>query len=106
MTMVGWLPNVPTPDGFLSGQLRSEARDNHAHFKDAGFDRLLDRARRTRNDRQRLGYYRRAERRALERMPLIPILFFRNRAVIADRVQDLLLDGAGLFEGERVWLAA
>jgi len=106
MAMVGWLPDVPTPDGFLSGQLRSEARDNHAHYSDATFDRLLDRARRTRDGAQRLRSYRQAERRVLGRMPLIPILFFRNRAVIADRVHDLFLDGAGLFEGERVWLAA
>ena len=101
---LGWIADVPSPDGFLAQQLRTGSPNNQTGFADATFDRLIDRARATLDEDQRLGVYRAAEDRALELMPLIPVVFFRNRAAIADRVHGLVLDGAGLFDGSVVWV--
>jgi peptide/nickel transport system substrate-binding protein/oligopeptide transport system substrate-binding protein len=103
---LGWLADVPTPDGFLAGQLRSHSLDNQTNFTDHDFDHLVDAARAQPDEAKRLGLYRRAEQRALTLMPLVPIVFFRNHTAIAARVHDLHLDGAGVFDGARVWVTS
>ena len=102
---LGWLSEVPSPDGFLAQQLRTGSPNNHTGFADRTFDTLIDQARATKDDSARLEAYRKAEARAFEIMPLIPIVFFRNHVAVAERVQDLLIDGAGLFDASRVWIA-
>lgn len=102
---LGWLAVVPTPDGFLAEQLRTGALNNTTGFSDDTFDRIIDRARREIDDASRLALYRLAEARVLERMPIIPVVFFRNRTAVADDVRGFTLDGAGVFEATRVWLA-
>lgn len=102
---LAWVADVPTPDGFLAQQLRTRSRNNPMSFADPIFDARIDRARAEREERRRLSIYRFAEARALELMPLIPIVFFRNRLAIAGRVRGLVPDGSGLFDAARVWLA-
>lgn len=102
---LGWLTEAPSPDGFLAQQLKTGSPNNQVGFSDSGFDGLIDRARGERDDERRRELYRQAEKRALERLPLIPIVFFRNHVAIAQRVRALRLDGAGLFDGALVWLA-
>jgi len=103
---LGWLADVPTPDGFLAQQLRTGSPNNQTGFKDGKFDRLIDTARRTLRGEQRLSTYRRAEARALELMPLIPVVFFRNRTAISDRVHGFIFDGAGLFDASTIWVSS
>ncbi len=103
---LGWLAVVPTPDGFLAEQLRTGAQNNTTGFKDPTFDKAVDRARRERDDAKRLARYRAAEARALTLMPIIPIVFFRNRTAVASHVRAFTLDGAGVFDATRVWIAA
>lgn len=105
LAQLGWLADVPTPDGFLGEQLRSGSANNQSGFHDARFDRYVDRARASSGEDSRLRFYRAAERRALDLMPLIPIVFFRNRTAVAERVRGFHLNGAGVFNGASVWLA-
>jgi ABC-type oligopeptide transport system substrate-binding subunit len=102
---LGWLSEVPSPDGFLAQQLRTGSPNNHTGFADRSFDTLIDQARATRDDAARLTAYRKAEMRAFEIMPLIPIVFFRNHVGVAERVHRLHIDGAGLFDAARVWVS-
>jgi peptide/nickel transport system substrate-binding protein/oligopeptide transport system substrate-binding protein len=104
LAQLGWLSDVPSPDPFLHQQLRTNQLNNHTGFANPQFDQALDRARRDLTEKGRLYWYRRAERIALEAMPQIPIVFYRNRTAVADEVQDFFLNGAGLFDGTRVWL--
>jgi peptide/nickel transport system substrate-binding protein/oligopeptide transport system substrate-binding protein len=102
---LAWLSDVPSPDGFLAQQLRTTSPNNPLGFSDRLFDARIDRARAERSERKRLALYRAAEARALDLMPLVPIVFFRNRVAIRGLVRDLAVDGAGLFDAARVWLA-
>lgn len=102
---LGWFSDVPSPDPFLAQQLRSESRNNPMRYSDRTFDETLDRARAEPDERKRLALYRRAERRALAQMPLIPLVFFRNHVAASGRVRAFVLDGAGLFDAAAVWLA-
>jgi ABC-type oligopeptide transport system substrate-binding subunit len=102
---LGWLSEVPSPDGFLSQQMRTGSPNNHTGFADRTFDTLIDQARATRDDAARLVAYRKAEARAFDIMPLIPIVFFRNHVGVAERVHDLQIDGAGLFDAARAWVS-
>lgn len=105
LAQLGWLSEVPTPDGFLARQLRSGSPDNNTGFSDERFDRLISRARRARAEGRRLEAYRAAEARALELMPLVPIVFFRNRVAASANVRGFVVDGAGIFDATTVSLA-
>lgn len=102
---LGWLSDVPSPDGFLAQQLRSGSPNNQTGFSDGTFDQLIDQARAKAGETERLDLYRRAEARALELMPLLPIVFFQNHVAVASRVRALTVDGAGLFDASKVWIA-
>ncbi|MEX2556054.1 MAG: ABC transporter substrate-binding protein [Actinomycetota bacterium] len=103
---LGWLAEVPSPDGFLAQQLRTGSPNNHTGFADGTFDTYIDRARAAANETDRLVAYSAAEKRAFELMPMIPIVFFRNHVGVASRVRGLRIDGAGIFDATGIWIAA
>lgn len=105
LAQLGWISDTPTPDGFLAEQLGSRSPNNQTGFADATFDGAISRARAEAREPQRLAAYRAAESRALDQLPLMPIVFFRNRIAIATRVHELVLNGAGVFDGSKVWLS-
>lgn len=101
---LGWLAETPSPDGFLAQQLRTGSPNNQVAFADPAFDGLIKKAREASGLEQRRGLYKEAEARALSQMAIIPVVFFRNHHAVAERVQGLRLDGAGIFDAARVWL--
>jgi oligopeptide transport system substrate-binding protein len=101
---LGWVSDVPSPEGFLAQQLLTGSVNNPTGFNDGVFNAAISRARREKNESKRLADYASAEKRALDRMPLIPIVFFRNREAVASRVHGFVLDGAGLFDASKIWL--
>ncbi|MGH2725518.1 MAG: ABC transporter substrate-binding protein [Actinomycetota bacterium] len=102
---LGWLSEVPSPDGFLAQQLRTGSPNNHTGFADGAFDAFIDQARKQRDGTKRLEAYSAAEKRAFELMPLIPIVFFRNHVGVAAKIRGMRIDGAGLFDAAAVWIA-
>jgi oligopeptide transport system substrate-binding protein len=102
---LGWVQNVPSPDGFLAQQLLTGSVNNQTGFHDGTFDADIANARKEKDEATRLGDYAGAERRALDLMPLIPIVFYRNREAVASRVLGFRLDGAGIFDASTIWLA-
>ena len=102
---LGWLAEVPSPDGFLAQQLRSGSPNNQVAFSDSAFDQAIDKARAASGLGDRRAAYRDAESRALDQMALIPVVFFRNHLAVASDVRGFRLDGAGIFDAARVWLA-
>lgn len=105
VAQLGFPSDVPSPDGVLAQQLFSGSANNQVGFKDREFDRLIGRARETRLESSRLAFYGRAEVRALDQVGIIPLVSFRNRSAIAERVRGLTLDGIGVFDARTVWLA-
>jgi oligopeptide transport system substrate-binding protein len=104
IAVYGWFTEVSSPDGFLAQQLKTGSSNNHTGLRDRELDTLIDQARATRDEDQRMAAYRRAEKRALDLMALIPIAFYRNHIGVASRVHGLKIDGAGLFDASSVWV--
>jgi oligopeptide transport system substrate-binding protein len=102
---LGWVQNVPSPDGFLAQQLLSGSTNNQTHFSWGRFDTAIAKARGEKDESTRLADYADAERTSFFFMPLIPIVFYRNREAVASRVQGFRLDGAGIFDASTIWLA-
>ena len=102
---LAWSAETPSPDGFLAQQLRTGSPNNPTGFADKSFDTLIDQARAATNTEARLAAYQKAQARAFEVMPLIPIVFFRNHVGVGAKVRDLRVDGAGLFDAARVWIS-
>jgi len=102
---LGWVQNVSSPDGFLAQQLLSGSVNNQTGFHYSRFDSDIANARKEKDEAKRLADYAGAERRALDFMPLIPIVFYRNRLAVASTVRGFRLDGAGIFDASAIWLA-
>jgi ABC-type transport system substrate-binding protein len=102
---LGWVQNVPSPDGFLAQQLLTGSINNQVGFHNVAFDAEIANARKETDEATRLTDYAGAERRSLAFMPLIPIVFYRNREAVASRVHGFRLDGAGIFDASTIWLA-
>ncbi len=102
---LGWTQNVPSPDGFLAQQLLSGSVNNPLGFRNAGFDAEIAGARAKKDETERLAAYAGAETRVFKLMPIIPIVFYRNREAVASRVSGFTLDGAGIFDASKIWLS-
>jgi oligopeptide transport system substrate-binding protein len=102
---LGWVSDTPSPEGFLGQQLASGSPNNPTGYQDRSFDSYLGHARATVKETDRLAYYEAAERRALSQMPLVPIVFYRNRTAVATRVHGFFLDGSGVFDCATIWLS-
>ena len=102
---LGWVQNVPSPDGFLGQQLLTGSINNQTGFHLSAFDTDIGNARGEKDESTRLADYAAGERRALNAMPLIPIVFYRNREAVASNVHGFALDGAGIFDASTIWLA-
>lgn len=105
LAQLGFPVDVASPDGPLAQQLLSRSANNQVGFADRTFDTLIAKARAAADAEARLALYARAEARALALMPLIPLVTFRNRSAISTNVRDLTLDGIGVFDARKVWLA-
>lgn len=101
----GWIQNIPSPDGFLAQQLLTGSVNNRVGFQYGRFDANIATARATKNENARLAAYAGTEKGALSLMPIIPIVFYRNRTAVASRVNGFTLDGAGIFDASTIWLS-
>lgn len=103
LVQLGWLSEIPSPDGFLAGQLLSSSPDNQNGWKDRGFDDLISQARATRDPVSRVVVYRRAETRALQAAAMVAVFTPRVELEVTDQVEGLLLDGSGTFDPAAIW---
>ena len=101
----GWIQNVPSPDAFLAQQLLTGSVNNDVGFQYGRFDADIAAARAIKDENARLAAYAGAEKRAFGLMPIIPIVFYRNRTAVASRVNGFTLDGAGVFDASTIWLS-
>ncbi|MGE3540256.1 MAG: ABC transporter substrate-binding protein [Candidatus Tectimicrobiota bacterium] len=69
---VAWYADIPDPDNFFTPLLHSAGHPNYMFYRNAEVDRLLDQARQSGDEAQRLPLYRQAERLVLEDAPWIP----------------------------------
>jgi ABC-type transport system substrate-binding protein len=87
IVITGWLPGYSDPEYYLRLLLHSESKTNEGGYAHAPFDDLIERARRERNDRERLELYHAADRMAVaDQVALIPVAYGRSTAIVKPHV--------------------
>jgi oligopeptide transport system substrate-binding protein len=100
-----WVADLPRQQGFLAPLLRSGSPDNHTGVDDQRLDDLLGKARDERNPATRLELYHRVEARALELMPVVPLVWFRSHLAVQPFVQGFTLDPLARFDAAALRVA-
>jgi oligopeptide transport system substrate-binding protein len=101
-----WVGDYPRPQAFLEPLLLSTSPDNRTGFVDEQLDGLLNRARQEADPTLGEDLYRRAERRAMNLMPLVPLAWFRSRLAVKPYVGGFAVDPLGNFDASRLTIRA
>lgn len=70
----GWVADYPDPNTFLDMFL-SKSGNNNTAWADAGYDRMIQEAARTKDPRKRFDILQQAERQLMKDLPVFPICF-------------------------------
>jgi oligopeptide transport system substrate-binding protein len=97
-----WTADYPRQQGMLEPLFLPGSGDNHAAIDDPGLTEVLHRAREQRSLTRRQRLYAKAEQRALARMRLIPVAWFRSRIAAQPYVEGLTVDPLGRFDAATV----
>ena len=96
--------DYPRQQALLEPLFLSGSPDNHAGVSDPVLDRLLARAREEPSPTARQELYADAEEAALQRMPLVPLVWFRSHLAVQPDVEGFAVDPLGLFDAARLRL--
>lgn len=92
-------------DNFLYPLFKSGSSDNFAGYTNPEVDRMLEQARKTVDDAERIALYQEIEAAIGADMPVIPLMYYSHTRVASERVRDGVMSPKGLFAFESVWLA-
>lgn len=103
---LGWDANAPDPDAYLEPLFHSRnvGLDNLTRYEDEETDALLDAARAASTSVDAQTAYRDAERRILDAVAVVPLVFERVDVVVTDDVEGLVWDATGRVDLARVRL--
>jgi oligopeptide transport system substrate-binding protein len=87
MYQLGWIADYPDPQNFLEVLFHSESAQNHGNYSNPEVDALLDKARGTLDQEERLAMYQQAEQMILEDAPWIPLYFDVENWLVKPYVQ-------------------
>lgn len=100
-----WTADYPRQQAILEPLLKGGSPDNHAGVDDRKLNDLLAKARAERSEAKRRVLYGRAEALALERMHVIPLVWFRSHIAVQPYVEGLAVDPLGLFDASTLRIA-
>jgi hypothetical protein len=105
---LGWDPAEPQPGSYLRPLFHSSqiGVDNLMRYASEDVDRYLDEAQAAVFPPVAEAWYRQAERRVLEDLPAMPLLWYRHQRVIAPEVRDLRISPLGRMSFAEAWLDA
>ncbi len=101
---LGWIADYPIMDNFLYPLFKTGSGDNYSAYTNPEVDAMLEEARKTVDDDERVELYQEIEKKIGEDAPLIPVMYYRHTRVASDRVMDGIFSPNGLFHFESVWL--
>lgn len=105
MYRLGWIAEYPVPDVFLTSLFGSSSPDNHSGFSSPAVDKLLSKAHRSKTEPVRLKLYRKAEKKILRKVPIVPIGSFETHWAAQPAVKGLHFDTMGGFDALGVSIA-
>jgi oligopeptide transport system substrate-binding protein len=101
-----WTADYPRPQALLEPLVESGSADNHANISDRDLDVLLERGRAEANAEIRTEVYAEAERLVLERMHVIPVVWFRSHLAVRPGVEGFVVDPLGRYDAATLRLGA
>ncbi|HYZ11514.1 MAG TPA: hypothetical protein VE962_06430, partial [Actinomycetota bacterium] len=93
-----WTADYPRQQALLEPLLESRSADNHANVSDPDLDDLLERGRTERTPEIRADIYAEVERLALERMHVIPVVWFRSHLAVRPGIRGFVVDALGRYD--------
>jgi oligopeptide transport system substrate-binding protein len=75
---MGWSPDYPDPDSFLRVCVRSRV----PHWRNETYERLLEGARRTSNQGERISLYQAADKILIEEGAIMPLTYYRYHLLV------------------------
>lgn len=99
-----WVADYPRQQALLEPLFLSGSPDNHTGISDPVLDRMLVRAREERSPSRRQELYADVEQAALQRMALVPLVWFRSHLAVQPDVEGFAVDPLGLFDAARLRL--
>ncbi|MCE5228878.1 peptide ABC transporter substrate-binding protein [bacterium] len=96
----GWVADFADPINFLE-IFDSKSDNNDSHWKDTAYDELLNKARREANPAVRQAAYQAAERYLMDAMPAIPLYYYTQPYLAAERF-SYRLNPMALFDAARL----
>ena len=104
--LLGWMADYPAMDNFLYPLFHSSqiGANNYFFYGDPEVDRLIDTARQTVDEKQRLDLYAQAEKIVLDDVALIPLFFNRNYLVSSNRIQGFTLSPMFTVDMWKLWV--
>jgi oligopeptide transport system substrate-binding protein len=103
MGFSGWIADYVDPSTFL-GTMVTGNGNNYAGWSNREYDRLIDEASNTIDNRARYELYQRAETILLGEAPLIPLFFQPQVYALSPAVRGWTTTLVGFHAFERVWL--
>lgn len=100
---MGWLTDYPIMDNFLYPLFQSQSVDNFTAYNNPDVDAMLEEARSTADEDERLELYREAERTILEDAPIIPLMYYKTSRVYANNVGGYIRTADDITPMERVY---
>jgi peptide/nickel transport system substrate-binding protein len=107
----GWIVDHPDPENFLAllygasvpADTSAPSYLNSTRYSNQAYDRLFAQALRTSNRSERMAFLARAERLAMEDMPVTPLYHERLVRLLQPWVRDLPLNGMDHTDLRGVW---
>jgi peptide/nickel transport system substrate-binding protein/oligopeptide transport system substrate-binding protein len=87
---LNWSADYPTADSFLYSLFSSASEDNIIGYKNKAVDKLLLKARKTRNFKARQQLYAQTEKQVLFDSPVVPLSFYGSREVYSKNFSGVL----------------
>jgi len=91
MFSLGWIADYPDPQNFLEIKLHSESADNETFYSNPEVDNLLNQARTSADEAERIRLYQEAEELIIEDAPWVPLFHGQYNALVKPYVNDFLL---------------
>ena len=101
---LGWIADYPIMDNFLYPLFKTGSSDNYSFYSNAEVDSMLDEARTTVDDGDRVALYQDIEKIVGDDSAVIPMFYYRHTRVASDRVIEGVYSPNGLFTFDTVQL--
>ncbi len=102
---LGWVVDYPIMDNFLYPLFLSTSADNLAFYDDPEVDEALVAARQIAEEDERVRAYQEIARTIGDDAPVVPVVMYRHRHVVSERVRGFVYSPMILANLHEVWLA-